>query len=153
MVRIALAVIHLVGWAMALGSVFARARALTDVRDRERLHRGLAADNWWGISAIVLIGTGLWRAFGSLEKSSSYYWSSHAFYAKMGTLALVLLLEFWPMITLIRWRVAEGRGSLPDMGVIQPAARRIARISDMQTLLLLGIVTAAVMMARGFGAG
>ena len=153
MLRIALAVIHLVGWAMALGSVFARARALNDVRDRDGLHRGLVADNWWGISAILLIGTGLWRAFGSMEKSSSYYWGSHAFYGKMGALGLVLLLELWPMITLIRWRVAESRGALPGLDVIQPTARRIARISDVQTLILLAIATAAAMMARGFGGG
>ena len=153
MLRIALAVVHLVGWAIALGSIFARARALNDVRDRDGLRRGLAADNWWGISAVVLIATGLWRAFGSMEKTSSYYWNSHVFYAKMAALVLVLLLEIWPMITLIRWRITDGRGTALDLAVVQPIARRIARISDVQTLLLLAIVTAAVMMARGYAAG
>ena len=38
-----------------------------------------------------------------------------------------------------------------DAGIVA-RARRIARISDVQLLLLLGIVTAAVMMARGYGA-
>ena len=152
MLRIALAVVHLLGMAIGLGSVYARARTLNRLDEPGDLRRGLIADNWWGISAAILISTGLWRVFGSMEKASSYYWSNHVFYAKMGFLVLILVLEIWPMVTLIRWRIAQQRGTLPDLDAIRPAARRIARISDVQTLLLLGLITAAVMMARGFGA-
>ena len=151
MLRVALAVIHLVGWAMALGSVFARARAFNDLRDRETLNRGFMADNFWGLAALLLISTGLWRAFGSMEKTSTYYWHSHAFYGKMALFGLAFALEIWPMITLIKWRRAAQAGTLPDVGGLHATARRIARISDVQTLLLLGVVTTAVMLARGFG--
>jgi uncharacterized membrane protein len=55
------------------------------------------------------------------------------------------------MSTLIRWRIAARRGPL----VLPPAqvtsARRLARVSDVQTLLILCMVVAAVMMARGYG--
>jgi putative membrane protein len=152
MLRITLAVIHLIGMAIGLGSVYSRARAFNRLDEPGDLRRGFIADNWWGISAGILISTGLWRVFGSMEKASSYYWNNHVFYAKLGLLALILVLEIWPMVTLIRWRIAQQRGSLPDLGALRPTARRIARISDVQTLLLLGLVTAAVMMARGFGA-
>jgi putative membrane protein len=152
MLRIPLAVIHLLGMAIGLGSIYSRARALNRLDQPGDLRRGFIADNWWGISAGILISTGLWRAFGSMEKTSSYYWSNHVFYAKMGLLVLILALEIWPMVTLIRWRIAQQRGNLPDFETLRPAARRIARISDVQTLLMLGLVTAAVMMARGFGA-
>jgi putative membrane protein len=153
MLRLTLAVIHLIGWAMALGSVFARARALHDVRDRATLNRGFMADNFWGIAALVLVSTGLWRALASTEKSSSYYWHSHAFYTKMALFGLVFALELWPMITLIRWRRAAASATLPEPDALHRTARRIARISDVQTLLLLGIVAAAAMMARGYGSG
>lgn len=152
MLRIALAVVHLVGMAMAFASIERRARALGNLRDRDALRRGLIADTWWGISAIVLIVSGLWRAFASLEKTSSYYWTNHVFYAKMGLLAAILALEIWPMITLIRWRIAIGRETLPEVEALRPAARRIARLSDVQLLLLVGMIVAAVMMARGYGA-
>lgn len=152
MLRIVLAVLHLLGMAIAASSVEGRARALRHVKDIESLHRGFRADNWWGISAVVLIVTGLWRAFGSLEKSSSYYWGNHVFWAKMGLLGLVLALEIWPMITLIRWRVAERRGALPPIDALQVAGKRIALISSIQTWLVIALIVAAVMMARGYGA-
>jgi putative membrane protein len=152
MIRIALAVVHLLGMAIAVGSIYSRARALNDIRDRDTLHRGFAADNWWGVSAGILIVTGLWRAFASLEKTSTYYWTNHVFYAKMGLLAAILLLEIWPMVTLIRWRVAERKNMLPEVAALHAPAKRIARISDVQLLLLVGLITAAVMMARGYGA-
>lgn len=151
MLRILLAVVHLLGFSIAVASIYLRALVFSDVPDRAALHRGFRADNWWGASALVLIATGLWRAFGSIEKASGYYWSNHAFLGKMALLGLILVLEVWPMITLLGWRWAEKRSALPAMDVIRRKGKRIARISDVQTLLLLGILVAAVMMARGYG--
>ena len=116
------------------------------------LRKALTADNWWGIAAFLWISTGLWRLLGSLEKSTGYYMHSRAFYVKMALFGLVFLLELWPMMTLIRWRAAQRKGTLPPVAELAPIGKRIARISDVQTLLLLGIVIAAVMMARGYGA-
>ncbi len=150
MLRIALATLHLVGLSIAVASIYGRSLVFSEVTDRAALHRGYRADNWWGISALILLATGLWRAFGSMEKSSSSYWSSHVFQGKMAMLGLVLLLEIWPMITLIGWRWAERRSALPTMDVIRRKGKRIARVSDIQMILLLGIIVAAVMMARGY---
>jgi len=150
MLRIALATLHLLGLSIAVASIYARALVFSDVTDRAALHRGYRADNWWGISAFILIATGLWRALGSMEKTSSYYWTSHVFQAKMALLGLIFLLEVWPMITLMSWRWAEKRSALPAMDVIRRKGKRIARVSDVQAIVLLGIIVAAVMMARGY---
>ena len=149
--RIALATLHLLGMAIAVGAIYVRARVMNSLGDIAALKRGLTADTWWGISFLLLLVTGLWRAFGSVEKSSAYYWSHHVFYAKMGLLIAILALEVWPMVTLIRWRIADGRGGLPPMESMRPIGKRIARISDVQAVLLVGIVVAAVMLARGYG--
>jgi putative membrane protein len=69
----------------------------------------------------------------------------------MGFLVIVILLEVWPILTLIRWRKESARGTLAP-AELTPLGRRIARISDVQTLLVIAMVTAAVMMARGYGA-
>lgn len=151
--RIPLAVFHLLALGIGLRAVYARGRALNRVEGVDGLRRAFLADAWWGIAALLWISTGLWRALGGTEKPSSYYWHNHIFYAKMGLLLLVLLLEIWPMMTLIRWRVDLQRGTLDPLPVIAQRAWRIARISDVQGLLIIGMVVAAVLMARGYGAG
>src|SRR5688572_25288646 len=120
-----IASVHLLGLGLALGSVWMRSRALAGRVDSDALKRALAADNVRGLSAVILIGTGLYRAFGGIEKGTAYYLHNHWFFAKMGFLILILALEIWPMVTLIRWRIRDSRGMAPDTG----AAPAIARIS------------------------
>jgi putative membrane protein len=152
-VRIVLAVIHLLALGIGLGAIYARARALNRVGESSDILRtAFQADTWWGIAAMLWISTGLWRWFGSMEKSASYYMTNHIFYAKMGFLVMILLLELLPMMTLIRWRGAKQKGALPAPQELGRLGKRLARISDVQTLLVICMVVAAVMMARGYGA-
>lgn len=146
--RLLLATVHLLALGIGLGAIWARARALRGRLDVDGLRRVFAADTWWGIAAILWIGTGLWRLLGGVEKGTSYYLHNHAFFAKMGLLGLVLALELWPMITLIRWRLRVQRGEVPDTGV----ARQLSLVSTLQTALVVLMVFAAVAMARGYGA-
>src|SRR5215210_7449591 len=120
MLRIALAAIHLLALGVGLGAVWARARALGERPfDGAAARRAFAADTWWGVAAGLWISTGLWRLLAGTEKATSYYLSNHVFFAKMGFFVLILALEIWPMITLIRWRRAAARGGpgwMPDTG-------------------------------------
>jgi putative membrane protein len=153
MLRITLAVLHLLALGVGFGAIYARGRALHRLSaDANGLNRVFTADTWWGIAAVVWIVTGLWRAIAGTEKAPSYYATNHVFYAKMGLVALVLVLEIWPMVTLIRWRIANGSGRLPRSLALASTGRRLARVSDVQLLLIVAIVVAAVMMARGYGA-
>lgn len=157
MLRLLLAVLHLLGLGIGLGAVWARARALGSaaagaVPDVGTLRRAFAADTWWGVAAGLWIVTGLWRLLGGTEKATTYYWGNHVFMAKLGLLAVILVLEVWPMITLIRWRGVVARGDAVREGAIDAgAARRIATISYVQAALVVAMVGAAVAMARGFG--
>jgi putative membrane protein len=142
-----LATVHLLGMALSVASSFARARAFRGTLDRAGVLRILAADNWWGVSFIIMLSTGLWRVLGSLDKGTDYYLSQPTFHAKMGLLALILILEIRPMITLIRWRVALGRGQSVDTS----RASAFARISTIQGVLVILMVFAATALARGIG--
>ncbi|HEX2078695.1 MAG TPA: DUF2214 family protein [Longimicrobium sp.] len=141
------AALHLLALGIGLGAVWSRARALRALPGEDALRRALAADAWWGIAGLLWISTGLVRAFGGLEKSSRYYLQSDAFLAKMGLLGVIILLELWPMATLIRWRIQRQRGGSPDLG----RAAAFARISEVQALLVIVMVFAATAMARGLG--
>ena len=150
MLRITLAVIHLLALGIGLGAIYSRARNAHGIgKAQDALSRTFAADTFWGIAALLWISTGLWRAFAGTEKTPSYYWQNRAFLAKMSFLVVILLLEIWPMVTLIRWRRAAARQQLPTN--VSARARLIARISDVQTLLVIAMVVAAVLMARGYG--
>jgi len=146
-IRWLLAAFHLLALGVGLGAVWARARALQAPLDVPGLRRVFYADTWWGIAALLWIGTGLGRAFGGFEKGSFYYLHNHLFWAKMGLLAAILVLELGPMLALIRWRAAVARGGVPDAR----AASRFARISVVQAILVVLMVLAATAMARGYG--
>ena len=149
MLRLALAAVHLLALGIGLGAVWGRARALGGPRDSRAVRRALAADGWWGLAALLWIGTGLWRLFAGTEKATAYYLANHLFLTKMGLLALILVLETGPMLTLMRWRADPSRAE----GAAGAAkARRIAAISYVETALVIAMVGVAVAMARGWGA-
>jgi putative membrane protein len=143
-----LAAAHLLALGMGLGAVYARGRLIGAAPlDGPALRRVFNADAWWGVAAVVWISTGLWRLFAGTEQPAAYYLANHTFYAKMTLLGVILVLEVWPMVTLIRWRVALAQGQVPDTG----PARKIGFVSYLQAGLVVLMVLAATAMARGLG--
>ena len=71
-IRWLLAAFHLLGLGVGLGAVLARGRAFQAQLDVLGLRRVFYADAWWGIAAIVWIGTGLVRAFGGFDRRFLY---------------------------------------------------------------------------------
>lgn len=151
MLRIALAALHLLALGIGLGAVLRRAAALKEPATAAALRRAMRADMDWGLAAGLWIATGLWRWLGGFEKGTSYYLHNHAFLGKMGVLVLILALEIWPMLTLIKWRAALAKGALPEGVATAATARRVATISSTQALLVVIMVFLAVTMARGMG--
>lgn len=143
--RYSIATIHLLTFGLGFASCWMRASALRRLKDQAGLKDVFFADNLWGIAAALWLLTGLWRGFGGLEKGSDYYLQNTAFLIKMGLFILIFALEMKPMITLIKWRVAKGKGQPIDLSV----APSMARVTYIQLVLLFPIVTMATAMARG----
>ena len=139
--------LHVLALALGLPSVFLRGRALKRPLDREGLARLFAADNVWGIAALLWLVTGLLRAFGGLDKGSAFYLASRLFWLKLALFALVVALEVRPMLTFIRWRRDLGRGAIPDTS----SAAALAHVNHAEMALVVIIVLVASFMARGFG--
>lgn len=148
MLRWLLASVHLLALGVGLGAVWARGRGLQSKLDSKGLQQVFRADGWWGAAAFLWISTGLWRLLGGLEKGTTYYLHNHLFLTKMALLVAVLVLEVWPMVTLIRWRRHAAAGTAVDL----TAAHRMANISFVQAGLVVLMVFAATAMARGMGA-
>ncbi len=144
-VRWLFAALHLLALGIGLGAIWTRGRALGGELDNDGLRRVFLADGFWGFAALLWISTGLVRAFAGLEKGTDYYLNNTMFIIKMALLGIILILEIWPMVTLIRWRVKLGRGEMLDTD----AAPTMARISQAQVVLVVLMVFAATAMARG----
>jgi putative membrane protein len=147
--RLTLAAVHLLALGIGLGAVWSRSRALRGRLDTEGLRRVFAADSWWAIAAVLWLGTGLARLLMGTEKATSYYMANSLFHAKLGLFILVVLLEIWPMLTLLSWRRQRARSG----HVGTTAASRLAAVSTLQALLVIAIVFIAVALTRGYGAG
>ena len=150
MLRLLLAVAHLLALAIGFRAVLDRSAALSESPGDAMLRRAFHADSWWGVAALLWISTGLWRWLAELEKSREFYRTAGVFHLKLGLFTLVFLLELWPMVTLVRWRIARARGTSSAQVIAPAAARRIATIGRLQALLLVAIVAAAVATARGY---
>jgi len=82
---------------------------------------------------------------GDLQNSRGRTRTCDPFNAKMALLGTILLLEIWPMVTLIRWRILIHRGATVDT---QPA-QAFACIREIQAVLVVLMVFAATALARG----
>jgi putative membrane protein len=142
-----LAGLHLLALGIGLGAVWARGRALNSPLDIAGLRRVFLSDTLWALAAVLWISTGLWRLLAGVEKDTAYYFHNHLFLGKMGLLAIILVLEVWPIRTLIGWRRNVTAGQQPDT----TAARHLARISFVQVGLVVLMVFLAAAMARGYG--
>jgi putative membrane protein len=146
LVHWSLAAIHLLAFALGFWAVLTRGTAFSRLAaGTGEVRRVLMADNLWGISAVILLVSGGMRAFGGYEKGTDYYLHQPLFHLKMTLFVLILLLEVAPMVTLIKWRIALGRGAAIDAG----RAKLFARFSHIEALLVLLMVIAATGMARG----
>ncbi len=147
MVSAVVASLHLLALAIGLPAVFLRGRALKRPLDVDGVRRLLAADNAWGVAAVLWIVTGLLRAFGGLEKGTEFYLRSPLFWIKMALFLGILVLEVRPMITFIRWRMQLRR----ELPVDTAAARGLYTLNHIQLALVVVMVFVASMMARGIG--
>ena len=139
-----LSALHVLTLALGLGAVVIRGRALARPLDEAGWRQLLAADTAWGIAAGLWIATGLARVLVG-GKEPSFYWYNGFFWVKMGMFASVFALEIVPMLTLVRWRAALGRGAAVDTS----GAALLARINTVEMVLVLLIPFAAAAMARG----
>lgn len=131
--------VHVLALGVGLPAIYSRWRAFA----RGDLAAALTADNWWGLAALMWIGSGLARAFGGLEKGSDWYLHSPMFQLKTGVYALASLLEMWPMVTLIRWRIRPASAGDPKL------MAQFARLGALETGLVVLLPFIAAAMARG----
>nr|MDQ6926904.1 DUF2214 family protein [Candidatus Eremiobacteraeota bacterium] len=103
-------------------------------------------DRWYGITAGLVIASGLARLFLGL-KGAAFYTHNPVFWTKMGLFVAVALISIAPTMAYVRWnarRSADGSVVLDDAEF-----SRLRRLLWLQAGLFLFIPLCATFMARG----
>jgi putative membrane protein len=103
-------------------------------------------DNWYGITAGLVVATGLSRLFFGL-KGAAFYTYNPVFWTKMALLVIVAVLSIPPTIAYIRW---NSRKTVD--GSIRLEASELGRVRGYlraQMIVFLFIPLCATFMARG----
>jgi putative membrane protein len=105
-------------------------------------------DTIYGISAIVVLATGLlrWFVYG---KGSDYYLSNPIFHTKITLFVIIGILSIFPTVRFIRWNRRIKAGETIEVDV--SSSKKMLMYIRIQLLLISIIPLLAVMMARGMG--
>lgn len=121
-------------------AVFNRHPSASDVR------RLAAADRWYGLASVVLLGAGFARAIW-FEKGWAFYAANPFFHLKITLFVIVGLLSIYPTVMFIRWSKAAKQGQAPVVTDLQ--YRRLSLVLNLEIAALLLIVASASLMAHG----
>lgn len=114
---------------------------------RAALARLARVDMFYGISAVLVLATGLARVFW-FGKGADFYLHNMIFHLKVTIFVVVGLWSILPTVRFIQWNLAaKTSGSLPTEA--QFNSMRKVVFSELHLLALLPIL--AAFMARGFG--
>jgi putative membrane protein len=113
-----------------------------------RLQRLKTIDGFYGMSAMLVLGTGAARVWMG-AKGSAFYLGNPVFYAKLALFLAVGLVSAYPTIQFFRWAAAFDANRQ-----FSPGPDAIARVRKLLKLQLLGVACLpllAALMARGVG--
>lgn len=116
--------------------------------DLQRARRLIIVDTAYGISAGLVLATGLARVIW-YGKGLDYYLGNSLFHAKVGLFILVGLISVVPTFVFLNWRNSLKAGEIPQVSAGK--ARLVTLVIRLELLLLLIIPLLATLMARGHG--
>lgn len=135
--------LHFIGLFLVVATVFAEAILLKKVLKRSVLQSLFKIDGLYGLSAMLVLGAGLYLWFG-IGKPGEYYTANPIFHIKVTLFLIVGILSVWPTVFYFKNR----KGDEEDEVHIPNHLRIILRL---ELLLLFIIPLLATSMAQGVG--
>jgi putative membrane protein len=142
------AYLHYLGFMGAFAALVVEGLTLHKDLNVEQAWRVVWADAIYGLSATVILITGILRViyFG---KGTAYYLHNPVFYTKIGVFAVVSLLSLYPTFCFISWIKQLQQGESPRLSVSQ--VNRLSWLIRSELLGLTLMPLLAAMLARGMG--
>jgi putative membrane protein len=146
---IAIPYLHFIGIMVLMGSLISEHLLLKPKMTKEQINSLAITDLVYGMSALLVIATGLlrWFVYG---KGSDYYLHNPLFHTKLTLFVILAILSIFPTIKFLKWRKQVNNGQEPDIN--DKTVKRLLVYIRLELLILAIIPLLAVMLARGFGA-
>jgi len=143
------AYLHYLGFMLSFGALAVERIILKPDLSNKQAWNIVIADGVYGLSATVVLITGILRVlyFG---KGSDYYLDNSAFYVKIGIFIVVGSISLYPTFSFLSW--------IKDLLDKKPPAIDLGKTNLLNTLISIELVgftlipLMAAMMARGIGA-
>ncbi|MBC1225271.1 DUF2214 family protein [Nostoc sp. UCD121] len=142
------AYLHYLSIMLCFGALVSEALNLKKELSLNEAWKIVIADAVYGISATVVLVTGILRViyFG---KGADYYLSNPVFYAKVVVFIVVGLLSLYPTISFIGWVKSLQQGQVPKLELLK--LNRLIWLIRIELLGFTLIPLLAAIMARGIG--
>ncbi len=140
--------LHFVAMMSLLAALTAEHLLFKPPLDQRAARRLIRIDLIYGLSALVVLITGILRVlyFGM---GAPFYLSNPVFHAKFGAFLVLVLLSVYPTLQFLGWRRALRLGQPPDVPISR--ARTIVFAIRLELSLVLLLPLLAVLTARGYG--
>lgn len=145
---IAIPYLHYIGIMLLMGSLISEHLLLKPKMTKEQINSLAVTDLIYGMSALLVLATGLlrWFVYG---KGSDYYLSNPLFHTKLTLFVILAILSIFPTIKFLKWRKQVNNGQEPDINY--KTVKRLFMYIRLELLILAIIPLLAVMLARGTG--
>ena len=134
--------IHFTGILILFASLLAEHLLLKPEMSTAEIRRIAGIDSIYGLSALVVLATGLLQWF-AVGKPSDFYTSNPVFLTKLSIFILAGLLSIYPTLVYAKYRRRK-------QGIIEIPAYVITLVRT-QLVLILALPLLAILMARGYG--
>lgn len=140
------AYLHYLGFMLAFGALVVESLTLKKDLSLPEAWRVVTADTVYGLSATMILITGILRVlyFG---KGTDYYLSSPVFYTKVGIFIVVSLLSLYPTFSFISWVKGLRDNKLPNLDL--PQVQRLSWLIRGELVGFALIPLFAAVLARG----
>ncbi len=140
--------LHFIGVMVLMGSLITEHVMLKPAITKSQIKTLAMVDLIYGLSAAVVLITGLLRWF-VVGKVAEFYTQNHMFHIKVTLFVVIVILSVFPTIKIIKWSRQVKRGEEPDTSKKQ--VNKQLMFIRIELFLLALIPLLAVMIARGMG--
>lgn len=131
-----------------MGSLISEHLILKPSISKEQIKSLATIDLIYGLSAIVVLTTGLlrWFVYG---KGYDFYMGTPLFHIKLTLFIVLGILSIFPTIKILKWRKQIKRGEEPDIS--EKGVKKLLMFIRIELLIIVIIPLLAVLIARGSG--